>query len=98
MTRNYKYCFVPKTILDTFVLLLLMKPKSNYIDRDQFNQIIDHVPSLRIRKWKDSDVQMSMKIAYYCALRYGSEVADLTKEDFDYDRHEVYSGTNQRPE
>lgn len=69
-----------------------MKPKSNYISPQQFNQIIDNVPELHIRKWKDKDVQMSMKIAYYCALRYGAEVSDRTKEDFDFDRKELYLG------
>jgi integrase len=69
-----------------------MKPKSNYISPEQFNQIVNHVPQLRIRKWNDKDVQMSMKIAYYCALRYGAEVTQLTKGAFDYDRREVYLG------
>ena len=69
-----------------------MKPKSNYINREQFNDILDYIPELGIRKWADEDVRMSMKIAYYCALRYGSEVAKLTKGSFDFQRHEVYLG------
>lgn len=69
-----------------------MKPKSNYISPEQFNDIVEYVPELHIRKWKDEDVQMSMKIAYYCALRYGSEVATLKKGAFDYERKEVYLG------
>ena len=69
-----------------------MKPKSNYISPRQFGDIVAYVPELRIRKWNDVDVQMSMRIAYYCALRYGSEVASLTQGAFDFGRHEVYLG------
>jgi integrase len=70
----------------------LMKPKSNYISPEQFRELIRYIPELHIRKWKDSDVIFSMKLAYYCALRYGAEVAERTKEDFDYQRKEVYLG------
>ena len=69
-----------------------MKPKSNYISPDQFNDIINYVPALKIRKWRDLDVQFAFKIAYYAALRLGAEVTYLTKEDFDLDRCEVYLG------
>lgn len=69
-----------------------MKPKSNYISPQQFNDMLDYIPELRIRKWMDNDVRMSMRVAYYCALRYGSEVANLTKNDFDFERKEVYLG------
>jgi len=66
-----------------------MKPKSNYISPDQFEDIINYVPHLRIRKWLDTDVQFAYKIAYYCGLRMG-EIPALVKEDFDFIRHEVY--------
>lgn len=69
-----------------------MKPKSNYITQDQFDMMLLYIPELQIRKWSVFDVQMSMKIAYWCALRYGAEVAHLTKEDFDFERNEVYLG------
>lgn len=70
----------------------MMKPKSNYITPLQFEDIINFIPELRIRKWADKDVKMSMKIAYHCALRYGAEVCNLTKEDFDTERLEVFLG------
>jgi len=69
-----------------------MKPKSNYISPDQFNDIVNYVPALQIRKWHDDHVKMSMKLAYYCALRYGAEVSTIQKKHFDYERKEVYLG------
>lgn len=69
-----------------------MKPKSNYITPQQFDEIIRWIPNLQSRKWSTRDIQMSMKIAYYCCLRYGAEVSYLTKEDFDFEKMEVYLG------
>ena len=69
-----------------------LKATVNYITPDQFNEIIAHVPNIGIRKWDVVDVQFSMKLAYACALRYGSEVVDRKEIDFDYTRKLVYLG------
>ena len=68
-----------------------MKPKSNYMSPEQMDQLIDYIPQLKIRKWLDKDVAMTMKIAYWIGLRPG-EVVRLKAEDFDLERREVYLG------
>ena len=73
-------------------VILSLKAKSNYITPDQFESMINFIPELRIRKWKDLDVEYAFKIAYYSALRLGAEVADRTKEDFDLERQEIFLG------
>lgn len=68
-----------------------MRPKTNYITQENLKDMIDNVPNLHIRKWKDEDVQMVYKICYWCALRI-NEAIRLKVEDFDLDRFEVYLG------
>ena len=68
-----------------------MKPASNYMSPEQFDQLIDYIPQLKIRKWVDSDVIMVLKIAYWIGLRPG-EAVRLKAEDFDFDRVAVYLG------
>lgn len=68
-----------------------MRPKANYIDPQQFQDMIQHIPDLKIRKWKDKDVEMLFKICYWCALRIGEGIR-LTAEDFDLKRSEVFLG------
>ena len=58
---------------------------------EQFAQVIDAIPRLKIRKWKDEDIQMLFKICYWCGLRM-SEGIKLSVEDFDLITHEVYLG------
>lgn len=68
-----------------------MKPRSNYMNQVQFSQLLDHVPDLQIRRWKDQDIQMVFRIAYWCGLRM-IEARRLHVEDFDLERKEVYLG------
>ncbi len=66
-----------------------MNPSYNYIDRSQFTQIINAIPSLKIRKWKDYDIQMLFKITYWCGLRM-NEAVHLKAEDFDFSIWRLY--------
>lgn len=68
-----------------------MKPMANYMPPEQFNQVIDAIPRLHIRKWKDEDIQMLFKLCYWCGLRI-SEAMKLSVEDFDVDHHQVFLG------
>ena len=68
-----------------------MRAASNYMTPAQFNQLIDYIPQLKIRKWLDKDVEMVFKIAYWIGLRPG-EAVRLKVEDFDFDREAVYLG------
>ena len=58
---------------------------------EQFNQILDAIPGLHIRKWNDEDIKMLFKICYWLELRFG-EAISLTKESFDLDVNEVLLG------
>jgi integrase len=61
---------------------------------EQFALVIDTIPKLKIRKWKDEDIQMMFKIDYWLALRF-DEGLKLKAEDFDLDVNEVYLGTTK---
>ena len=45
-----------------------MQDKVNYISPETFEKIVDYIPILGIRKWKDEDIKMLYKTMYYCAL------------------------------
>ena len=68
-----------------------MKDKANYISPETFEAIINTIPELKIRKWKDWDVEMLFKILYNCALR-PMEGIRLKKEDIDLENREIYLG------
>lgn len=68
-----------------------MRATTNYMPPEQFNQVLAAIPSLKIRKWSDGDIQMLMKIAYWCALRWG-EAIKRKVEDFDIERGIIYLG------
>jgi len=68
-----------------------MQDKVNYISPETFEDIINHVPVLGIRKWLDNDIQMLYKIMYYCALR-ANEAINLKKEGFNLEDREIYLG------
>ncbi len=68
-----------------------MKPRSNYMPPDQFEDILKHIPDLELRKWKDEDVIMILRICRWCALRM-IEATRLKVEDFDLELREVYLG------
>lgn len=68
-----------------------MNDKVNYISPKTFQIILDSISRLKIRKWKNEDIQMLFKILYWCALR-PSEGINVKKEDFDLDDREVLLG------
>ena len=68
-----------------------MKARVNYMPPEQFQQVLDAIPSLNIRKWKDEDIQMMFKIDYWCGLRF-DEGCHLKADDFDLELGEVYLG------
>lgn len=72
-----------------------MRSKSNYIDPQQFEEIVQAIPVLQIRKWKNHDVEFLFKIAYWCGLRM-KEACNLKKEDFDLLSNEVYLGLTKK--
>jgi len=72
-----------------------MRSKSNYIDPQQFDEIITAIPFLQIRKWNNIDVEYLFKISYWCGLRM-KEACKLKKEDFDLYGNEVYLGLTKK--
>ena len=68
-----------------------MRASYNYIPPELFGDIVQAVPELHIRKWKDEDVQMLFKIAYWCGLRI-NEAIKRKAEDFDLELRYVYLG------
>jgi integrase len=63
----------------------------NYINRDDFERILDTIPQLGIRKWLDDDIKILFQIMYYSALRPG-EAIRLKKEDIDIKNQTIYLG------
>ena len=55
------------------------------------NLILDSIPSLKIRKWEDYDIQMLFKILYWCALR-PTEGILLQKSDFNFNNRTINLG------
>ena len=68
-----------------------MKARPNYMPPDQFDQVIEAIPRLMLRKYLVVDVQMFMKISYWLALRFG-ETLKLTTENFDFEINEAWLG------
>lgn len=58
---------------------------------EQLKQVLEAIPTLKIRKWLDQDIQMLFLICYWCALRIG-EALRLKAEDFDLLLCKVYLG------
>ena len=68
-----------------------MQSKFNYMNPEDFARVIVSIPLLKIRKWFDKDIEMLLKICYWCALRPGEGIG-LEKEDFNLVEREVYLG------
>jgi integrase len=68
-----------------------VRSTNNYLNPADFTTVLDAIPTLMIRKWRDVDVQMLFEIMYWCALR-PIEAIHLKKEDFDLEVREVYLG------
>lgn len=69
----------------------MARAKSNYVDPQTFQKMLDTIPKLNIRKWNDDDIRMLFKIAYWCGLRM-IEATRLKAEDFNILLREVYLG------
>ena len=68
-----------------------MRASVNYMPPEQFADLIGAIPTLGIRKWKNTDVVMLFKICYWCGLRI-NEALRLQVSDFDIDMRRVYLG------
>ena len=68
-----------------------MPGQANYIDPDKMRQVLEAIPRLKIRKWKDEDVVMLMQMCYWCDLRIMEAIPRLV-EDFDLNRGVIYLG------
>lgn len=66
-----------------------MKPQTNYMPPEQFQEILNHVDKLNLRKMKPDDVRMFFKIARYCGLRI-TEASKINAEDIDLQQKEIY--------
>ena len=66
-----------------------MQDKVNYISPETFERIINYIPVLGIRKWKNEDIKMLYKTMYYCALR-ANEAINLKKQSFNLVDREIY--------
>lgn len=68
-----------------------MRETVNYMPREKFEQVLEYIPNLHIRKWKDDDIRMLFMLCYWCALRIG-EAIRLQAEDFDLMVGKLYLG------
>jgi len=57
----------------------------------QFTQVIEAIPSLKIRKWLDLDIEYLFRVQYECALR-PIEAIRLTKESINLSERRIYLG------
>lgn len=69
----------------------MIQSNPNYINQEDFERILAAIPTLKIRKWSDYDVQYLMKILYHMALR-PIEGIMRNKEDFDIKNRVCYLG------
>lgn len=75
----------------TLLWLSLMKAQTNYMPPEQFDQVIDAIPKLGLRKFKVEDVQDLFRLTYWLGLRI-NETMKLKVEDFDFERMQVFLG------
>ena len=69
----------------------MMRSTTNYVNQDDFLRILNYIPFLKIRKWKDEDIKFLFKISYWCGLRF-IEACLLKNEDIDIERREIHLG------
>jgi len=72
-----------------------LRSKNNYINPEQFEEIIKALNTLEFRKWDVKDVEFLFKISYWCALRM-SESCRIKKEDIDLESGEIYLGLTKK--
>jgi integrase len=68
-----------------------VKPQNNYMPPEQFQQVLDTIPKLNLRKFSVDDVRMLFTITYWLGLRI-NETIKLKVEDFDMERMQVFLG------
>ena len=68
-----------------------MPTTANYLSQEDFDRILEAIPTLHIRKWGDEDVQYLLKLLYHLALR-PMEGIMLEKEMFDLKNRKCYLG------
>lgn len=68
-----------------------MESNPNYMNQYDFGKVLDAIPTLKIRKWKDDDIRFLMKILYHMALR-PIEGITLEKKNFDLKNRMCYLG------
>jgi len=64
---------------------------NTYMNPEQFTQVINAIPQLKIRKWIDLDIEFLFRVQYECALR-PIEAIRLKKEDINLDERQIYLG------
>lgn len=77
--------------MSCLTIMYCMRASNNYMPPEQLDQVLQAIPTLHIRKWKDEDIQMLFQICYWCALRIG-EALRLDTVDFDLSIGKVYLG------
>ncbi len=75
-------------------LYRILRSTNNYMNPDDFQLVLDAIPMLHIRKWKDEDIRMLFKILYWVALR-PVEGIELKKEDVDLESRNLYLGNTK---
>lgn len=73
------------------VVIWMEGSTTNYINQEDFTRILNEIPTLKIRKWLDDDIEILFKIMYYSALR-PMEAIRLKKEDIDIKNGIIYLG------
>ena len=68
-----------------------MEGTVNYLSPSQLEDVIHHIPDLKIRKWYDIDVEYLFRNLYWMALR-PIEGIRLKKEDFNLNERQVFLG------
>ena len=68
-----------------------MQSTNNYMNQEQFEQVLEYIPRLKSRKWKTNDIRFLFKILRYCALR-PIEGIMLAKEDFNLTDRKINLG------
>lgn len=63
----------------------------NYMNQADFDRVLAAIPSLKIRKWSDYDIEYLLKILYHLALR-PIEGIMREKKDFDLKNRVCYLG------
>ena len=61
------------------------------MNQEDFTRVLETIPDLKIRKWKNNDVRFLFKIMYWSALR-PMEAIRLEKKDFNFENRVIHLG------